>query len=132
MVKYSHNEGLSDIIIYLFMQWYVENWLYHWPKTKLDRAVSGVWIGRHDQTALTSGRGKKQRWSGCASSFGPMNTDFYCDACIIILCVQTICIIPVLLYAMKYVNVLLCKSIDMASNVSDRPGVVEQTIYNNS
>ena len=37
----------------------------------------------------------------------------YCHVCIIILCVQTICIIPLLLYAMKYVNVILCKSIDL-------------------
>ena len=29
-VEYSHSEGLSDIIIYWFKQWYVENWLY-WP-----------------------------------------------------------------------------------------------------
>jgi len=35
-----------------------------------------------------------------------MNTDFYCDVCIIILCVQIICIITVLLYAIKYVNVV--------------------------
>jgi len=63
---------------------------HHLPKRKLDRAVSGVWMGRHDQTALTSGRGKKQRWSGCASSFEPMNTEIYCDACIIILWVTII------------------------------------------
>jgi len=56
---------------------------------------------------------EKQRWSGCASSFEPMNMDIYCDVCIIMLCVQTICIIPVLLYAMKYVNVVLCKSVDL-------------------
>ena len=42
-----------------------------------------------------------------------MNTDIYCDAYIIILCVQTICIIPVPLYAMKYVNVVLCKFVDL-------------------
>ena len=42
-----------------------------------------------------------------------MNTEIYCDVCIIILCVQTICIIPVLLYAMKYVKVVLCKSVDL-------------------
>jgi len=34
-------------------------------KRKLDRALSGFLLGRHDQTAQTSGRGKKQRWSGC-------------------------------------------------------------------
>ena len=39
-------------------------------------------------------------------------TDIYCDVCIIILCVQTICFIPLLLYAMKYVNDVLCKSVD--------------------
>jgi len=63
----------------------------------------------HDQTTLTSGRGK----SNVEAAFEPMNTDIYCDACIIILCVQTICIISVLLYAMKYVNVALCKSVDL-------------------
>ena len=30
----------------------------HWPKRKLDRAIRGVWMGRHDQTAPTSGRWK--------------------------------------------------------------------------
>ena len=42
-----------------------------------------------------------------------MNTELYCDVCIIMLSVQTICIIPVLLYAVKYVNVVLCKSVDL-------------------
>jgi len=82
-------------------------------KRKLDQAVIGVWMGRHDQTALTSGRGKKHSWSGCASSFEPINMDIYCDVCIIILFVRAICIITVLLYAMKYVNVVLCKSVDL-------------------
>jgi len=78
----------------------------HWPERKLDRALGDVWMGRHDQTALTSGRVQKQRWSDCASSLEPTNTDIYRDACIISLCAQTICIILVLLYAMKYVNVV--------------------------
>ena len=86
--------------------------LHHWPEIKLDRALSGVWLGRHDQTVLTSVRGKKQLWSGCSSSFEPLNTDIYCDVCIIILCLQRICITPVLLYAIKYVNVIFCKSVD--------------------
>jgi len=73
----------------------------HWPKIKLDRALSGVWLGRHDQTVLTSVRGKKQRWSGCVSSFEPINTDIYCDMYIIILCVQRICVTPVLLYVLS-------------------------------
>jgi len=30
----------------------------NWPKCKLDRALSDVWLGRHDQTALILGRGK--------------------------------------------------------------------------
>ena len=41
----------------------------------------------------------------------------------------------VLLYANKHVNVVLCKSVDLVqlvSNVSDRPGAVEQAKYNNS
>jgi len=96
-------------------------------KEKLNRVLSGIWLGRHDQTALTSGKGKKQRWSGCASSFEPMHTDIYCDVCITILCVQTIRIIPGLLNAMKYVNVVLCKSVDLVwlgSNARDRRGVL--------
>ena len=47
-----------------------------------------------------------------ASSFESMNTDIY-YACITILYMQRICITPVLLYAIKYVNVGLCKSVDL-------------------
>ena len=64
-----------------------------------------------------------------------MNTDIYCDMCIIILCVPRFYIIPVLLYLIKYVNVVLCESVDLVllgSNAGDRPGVVEQAKYNNS
>ena len=104
------NGRKSNINTYSHLQTYMPN---HWPKRKLDRALSGLWLGRHDQTALNSGSGKKQRRSGYDSSFEPMNTDIYCDRCIIILCLQTICIIPVLLYAMKYVNVVLSKSVDV-------------------
>jgi len=42
-----------------------------------------------------------------------MDADIYCDACIIILYMQIICITPLLLYAMKYVNVVLRKSVDI-------------------
>jgi len=61
----------------------------------------------------------KQRWlpveakSNVEACFEPMNTDICCDVCIIILCVQSICIIYVLLYAMKYVNVVLSKYVDL-------------------
>jgi len=64
-----------------------------------------------------------------------MNMDIYCDVCIIILCVQTICITPVLLYAIKYVTAVLCKSVDLVyfgSNARDRPGIVVQAKYINS
>jgi len=53
-----------------------------------------------------------------ASSFEPTNTDIYCDVCIIILCVQTTYIIPLLLYDMKYVKVVLCKSVDLDNKLS--------------
>ena len=47
--------------------------------------------------------------------------------------VHRICISPVLLYAMKYVNVVLCKSVDLVQlgpNATDGPRVVEQVKYN--
>ena len=65
------------------------------------------------KTALTSGRGRMQRRSGCTSSFEPMNTDIYCGVLIIILCVLRICITPVLFYAFKFVNDVLCESVDL-------------------
>ena len=42
-----------------------------------------------------------------------MNTDIYCDVCIIILCVQRISITFILLYDIIYVNVVLCKAVDL-------------------
>ena len=45
--------------------------------------------------------------------FEPMNPDIYCDVCIIILCVQRICITRALFYSMKYVNVVSYKSVDL-------------------
>ena len=48
-----------------------------------------------------------------ASIFGRRSMDIYCDVCIIILFVQRICITRVLLYAIKYVNVVLCKCVDL-------------------
>jgi len=113
---------LSSIIISLLPhvrdQWlskqkFHQKRLKHWPKIKLDQAFSGVWLGRHDQTALTSGRGKKQCWSGRVSRFDPIDTDIYCDVSIIILCEQRICITSVLVYAIKYINVVLCNSVDL-------------------
>jgi len=62
----------------------------HRPEWKLNRALSGVWLGHHDKTALTSGRGKKQNWSSCTSSFESMNTDIYCDVCIMIVWAENI------------------------------------------
>jgi len=61
----------------------------------------------------TSLRFPKTTFKRLCSSFEPMNTDIYCDVCIIIiiLCVQIICITPVLLYAIKYLIVVLCKSV---------------------
>ena len=61
----------------------------------------------------------KQRWSPVVekATLKWLRFEFwtyeYCDVCIIILCVQTICIIPLILYAMKYVNVVLYKSVDL-------------------
>jgi len=93
--------------LYLLFNWSFDALYYrplqclqHWSKRKLDRAPSG--LGRRDQ-----------RRSGRASSFEPMNTDSYCDLCIIILCVQRICITPLQLYAMKYVNLVLGKFVDL-------------------
>jgi len=106
---------ISWIIVQNDYFWSLTVGIVHWSKRKLDRLLSGVWMGRHDQTALTSGREKSY-----ASSFEPMNTDIYCDVCIINMCVQRICITPVLLYAMKYVNVVLC-----LANARDRRGDVE-------
>ena len=64
-----------------------------------------------------------------------MNTDSYCYVCIIILCVQRICITLVLSHATKHVNAVLCKSVDLVyfgSNARDRPGIVVQAKYINS
>ena len=50
-------------------------------------------------------------WTAEAAALRDLNlwiwTYEYCDVCTIILYVQTICIIPVLLYVMKYVNIVL-------------------------
>ena len=54
---------------------------------------------------------------------------------IIVLCMQRICITSVLLQTIKYVNVVLGKSVDLVqlgSSAKDRPEVVEQAKYNNS
>ena len=46
----------------------------HWPEWKQDRAISDIWMSRHDQTALTSGSGKsflKKRFANSAIWYFP-------------------------------------------------------------
>ena len=63
--------------------------------------------------------------------FEPMKTDIYCDVYIIVLCVKTICIIPLLLYDIKFVNIVLGESVyQILLGSKAKDGAVEQAKYN--